>query len=370
MKMNLWLLVLLLAACRDEAAAKDSHATHGSAPPPTTMPMGAGSTPMGYAEITVAPERQQLIGVKTARAELATLGGSIRATATIEADEQRVAHVHSKLMGWIQTLHVDTVGQQVVKGQPLYSIYSQDVLVAEEEFLRARQFNADLAAAARQRLALWDIPEDQIAAIERTGKPLKAVTMRAPITGTVLEKNVVKGHYVGAETMLYLIVDLTKVWVIASVYEYELGRLDRKGSARITVEGVSTPLTGNIDYVYPTVDAASRTVKVRIVLDNPAGDLRPGNFATVELPVATGEVVQVPDEAVIDTGDHRLVYVALGDGRFRPVEVTVGQRANGKVEITAGLTAGTEVVVGAQFLLDSESRLRGTGPGGSAHGSH
>jgi Cu(I)/Ag(I) efflux system membrane fusion protein len=352
-----------------EAAAKpvpDEHAQHGS----PAAHSEHGAMPEGYAEIHVADDKQQLIGVRTALAEHAAMGGAIRASALVEADEKRIAHVHSKLMGWIQDLYVNTVGQKVTKGQPLYSIYSQELLVAEEELLRARQFNADLAAAARQRLALWDIPEDQIAAIESSGKPLKAVVVRAPIAGTVLEKNAVKGHYVGPETMLYLLGDLSQLWIVADVYEYELGRLDRAGTARITVEGATEPLTGTIDYVYPTVDPTSRTVKVRIVVANPKGDLRPGNFATVELPTRAGHVVQVPEEAVIDTGAHRIVYVALGEGRFRPVEVKTGRRAEGKVEILEGIEAGTEVVVSAQFLIDSESRLRGTSGAPSGHGGH
>ncbi len=380
------LAVALLGGCdRSKSSGQAEHTEHtgvaapaiaapAAAPMAMDMPMfdaGAGSVPEGYAEVTLATDRQQLLGVKTALAERRALGGAIRATAILQADEQRIAHVHSKLMGWIQELYVDSVGQKVAKGQPLYSIYSQDLLVAEEEFLRARQFNADLAAASRQRLALWDIPEDQIAAIEKSGKPLKAVIVRAPIAGTVLEKNAVKGHYVGPETMLYLLADLSQIWIVAEVYEYELGRLDRAGTARITVEGLSAPLTGAIDYVYPTVDATSRTVKVRIVVANPRGELRPGNFATVELPVIAGDVVQVPEEAVIDTGTHQVVYLALGDGHFKPVEVRLGGRADGKVEILDGVKEGVAVVVSAQFLLDSESRMRGGGKAsGSGHGSH
>ncbi len=375
----LWFGTALSGACKDQGGAVvDEHAGHGGAPAATVPGHDAGASeapapgaiPGGYAEVTLASDKQQLIGIKTVRAERAGLGGTIRATALITVDEARVAHVHSKLMGWIQDLYVDAVGQQLSKGQPLYSIYSQDLLVAQEEFLRARQFNADLAAAARQRLVLWDIPEDQIKKIERSGKPLKAVVVRAPISGTVLEKNAVKGHYVGADTMLYLIADLSRVWIVAEVYEYELSRLDRAGTARILVEGLNEPLAGTIDYVYPTVDARSRTIKVRIVVANPRGELRPGNFATVELPVRAGDVVQLPEEAVVDTGAQQVVFVALGEGRFRPTLVKVGRRAQGKVEILGGVEEGMEVVVGAQFLLDSESRMQGAGGSPKAHGGH
>jgi multidrug efflux pump subunit AcrA (membrane-fusion protein) len=337
--------------------ASDEHAAHGA-------------VPEGYAEVQLAADRIQLIGLRTARVELGAMGGAIRATAMIQADEKRMAHVHSKLMGWIEDLYVNAVGQTVKKGQPLYSIYSQELLVAQQEYLRALGFNQDLAAAARDRLRLWDIPEDQIAEIERRKQPLHAVVVRAPIAGTVLEKSVVKGHYVEPDMMLYLIADLSRVWIVAEVYEYELGRLDRAGEARIRIEGQADTFTGTIDYVYPTVDTATRTVKVRLVVPNPRGLLRPGNFATVVLPAKASEALWVPEEAIIDTGVRQVAYVALGGGTFRPVAVHVGRRAEGKVEVLHGLAPGDEVVVSAQFLLDSESRLRGAVGPGPGHGGH
>lgn len=359
---------LALAACnRSSSGEKSGGMSMGGAPADKapgsgSMAMaGSASGPMlpeGHAEVTISPDRQQLIGLKTARAEQAPIEGEVRATAIIQADEKKEAHVHPRLMGWVRQLYVNAVGQKVSVGQPLYAIYSQDLLVAEQEYLRARTFNADLASAARDRLRLWEIPDDQIAELERTGKPLEQVVVRSPITGTVIEKSIVKGMYVGPEMALYRIADLSHVWVIAEVYEYELGRVDRSAIATVKIEGIDEPLKAPIDYVYPTVDPTSRTVKVRLVLDNKRGALRPGNFATVELPTTAVPVITVPDEAVVDTGVRTLVYRALGDGRFRPVEVEVGRRVGGRAEIRKGLQAGDEVVVSAQFLVDSESRLR------------
>ncbi len=384
------LALVATASCRDGTSgdphaghakpppAVDPHAGHAK-PPPAVDPhaghAGQGghgahaAVPDGHAEIAIADDRQQRIGLRLGTAERLAVEGSVRASAIIQADEQRQAHVHSRLMGYVRELYVNKVGQTVKRGQPLYTIYSQDLLVAQQEYLRARTFSPDLAAAARERLRLWDIPDDQVARIESSGKPLETVSVRSPIAGTVIEKSIVAGHFVEPDMMLYLIADLSRLWVLADVYEYELGRIDRKGTATVHVEGLDTPVTAPIDYIYPTVDTASRTVKIRLVLDNPRGDLRPGNFATVDLPVSAAPMLSVPEEAVIDTGLRQVVYVAIGDDRFRPVEVEIGRRLDGRAEIRRGLADGDRVVVSAQFLVDSESRLRagGSGPG---HGGH
>lgn len=368
MRKTIVLLALALLACGEKAAQEVHPADHAAAKPSADH-SAHGGLPEGHAEVEIPSDRQQVIGLKLAPAERTRFDATVRASATVQADEKREAHVHSKLMGYVRKLHVNAVGQKVKKGQALYSIYSQELLVAQQEYLRARKFSTDLADAARERLRLWDIPEDQIRAIEETGTPVEAIVVRAPISGTVIEKSIVQGHFVEPDMMLYLIADLSQVWVIAEVYEYELGRVDRKGTATIQVEGLADPLTAKVDYVYPTVDPQSRTVKVRMVVENKSGLLRPGNFATVELPAAGGELLTVPDEAVIDTGFRRVVYVESGEGRFRPVEVEVGRRVGGRAEIRKGISEGDQVVVSAQFLVDSESRLRATGPG-PGHGGH
>jgi membrane fusion protein, copper/silver efflux system len=341
------------------AQAAAAHEGHPGAAP--------GSMPEGYAEVRVAPERQQLIGLKVAKAERVRLTGTVRASAIVQPDETREAHVHPKLMGWVQELFVNAVGQPVKKGQPLYSLYSQELFAAQQEYLRARATSPELAAAARARLRLWDVPDDQVRRIEREG-PQKAIIFRSPLDGTVIEKQVVAGHYVDPEMLLYRIADLSRVWVVADVYEFEVNRLAPGGLARIVVQGVPEPVQAPVDYVYPTVDLVSRTVKVRLVVPNPGGTLRPGSFATVELPTTPTEALWIPEEAVVDTGTRQVVYVALGEGRFRPTLVKVGRRVSGRVEVREGLSAGDSVVVSAQFLIDSESRLRGLPS--SPHGGH
>jgi multidrug efflux pump subunit AcrA (membrane-fusion protein) len=367
--------VLLLIG--STASAQGGHAGHEAPRPPPAPPAASheghareapGIVPEGYAVVQVPPERQQLIGLKVAKAERARLSGAVRASAIIQPDETKEAHVHSKLMGWVQELFVNAVGQPVKKGQPLYSLYSQDLYAAQQEYLRARAMSPELAAAARARLRLWDVPDDEVKRIERQG-PQKAITFRSPMDGTVIEKQVLAGHYVDPEMLLYRIADLSRVWVIADVYEFEVNRLDKAGTARVEVQGVAEPVQAPVDYIYPTVDPVSRTVKVRLVVPNPQGVLRPGSFATVELPTTAAEALWVPEEAVVDTGTRQVIYVALGEGRFRPTLVKVGRRAGGKVEVREGLSEGASVVVSAQFLLDSESRLRGVSPP-AGHGSH
>lgn len=361
-------LLAVLACGKD--APRENHGAHGNASDATATDHAAhGGMPSGHAEIAIPTERQQRIGLKLADVTRTTLGGAVRATGVIAANEQREAHVHSRLMGYVRDLFVNTIGQKVSKGQALYTIYSQDLIVAQQEYLRARQFSPELAAAARERLRLWEVPDDQIRAIEAKNTPQEKVTVRSPISGTVIEKSIVKGHFVEPDMMLYRIADLSEVWVIAEVYEYELGRIDTKGTATIRIEGRAEPLTAAIDYVYPTVDQASRTVKVRLELPNPRGELRPGSFATVELPVAAGELLTIPEEAVIDTGVRQVVYVAVTGDRFRPVEVEIGRRADGRAEVRRGLSERDRVVVSAQFLVDSESRLRASGTS-PAHGGH
>jgi Cu(I)/Ag(I) efflux system membrane fusion protein len=382
-----WMTALLLLG--GMAAAQGGHAGHGATPSkpsatgheahssPTSAQAPAdhsgharaapGTMPEGYAEVKVVPERQQLIGLKVARVESGSLSGTVRASAIIQPDETREAHVHPKLMGWVQELFVNAVGQPVKKGQPLYSLYSQELFAAQQEYLRARATSPELAAAARARLRLWDVPDDQVKRIEREG-PQKAIVFRSPLDGTVIEKQVVAGHYVDPEMLLYRIADLSRVWVLADVYEFEVNRLAQGGTARIEVQGVPEPVQAPVDYVYPTVDPVSRTVKVRMVVPNPGGALRPGSFATVELPTLPTDALWIPEEAVVDTGTRQVVYVALGEGRFRPTLVKVGRRASGRVEVREGLSVKDSVVISAQFLIDSESRLRGVPS--APHGGH
>jgi Cu(I)/Ag(I) efflux system membrane fusion protein len=364
-------LLVAVAACSQGAPEPADHTPAAKAPDPHAghdMADMPGAVPAGQAEVVLAPDRQQRIGLTLGKAERTSVGGTILATGVVRTDERREAHIHPKLMGWVEKVFVSAEGQRVRRGQPLYSIYSQELLVAQQDYLRARKASPDLAQASRDRLRLLDIPEDEIRRIEESGAA-RALTIRAPLTGTVLAKSILPGQYVGPEMQLYWIADLSRVWIIADVYEYELGHVDRNGTARIQVVGMDRELEAKVDYVYPTVDTATRTVKVRLVVANPKGELRPGNFATVSLPTGSLDILSVAEEAIIDTGMRQVVFVHLGGGRFRPALVQVGRRSGGRAEIRAGLRDGAEVVVSGQFLLDSESRLR-AGGARAQHGGH
>lgn len=359
-------LLAILALLAVHAHAQHEHEGHGEAPMPEPAP---GAVPPGHAEITIPEDRVQLIGMRTAKARLDALGGTVRASAIVLPDERKEVHVHPKVMGWVEELFVDAVGQQVAEGDPLYSIYSQELFAAQQDYLRARRFGGPLAAAARARLQSWDVPADQLRLIERKGAQ-RAIVFRSPAAGTVIEKAVVRGHFVEPGTMLYRLADLTEVWLMANAYEFEVNRIARGAVAKVEVQGIPVVLEARVDDVYPTVDETSRSVKVRLVMPNLGGLLRPGSFATVEISTVATKAVWVPDEAIVDTGRRQVVYLALGNGRFRPVIVIVGRRAQGRAEILSGLRGGEDVVVGAQFLIDSESRLRGLGDAPSGHSGH
>jgi membrane fusion protein, copper/silver efflux system len=368
------LAIVLFSSCAAEPPAADHSGHDGAAAPltPAADPHAAhrggayGEQPSGYAGVTITRDRQDLIGLRTAKVEQTELSGTVRATAIIQADETKEAHVHTRLMGWVQDLYVATEGQEVRRGDALYTLYSQELFAAQQEYLNARARTPELAQAARQRLRLWDVPEDELRRIEAQG-PQKAVKFRSPRAGTVVEKNIAAGHYIDAGTMLYLIADLSTVWVLAEVYEFEVNRIDKRGLAAVSIQGVSGAHQAKVDYVYPTLNEATRTVRVRLVLDNKDGQLRPGSFATVELPTVPIVALSVPREAIVDTGTRQVVYVSHGE-HFMPVTVKLGRRAGDRVEIQEGLSLGQDVVTSAQFLLDSESRMRGGGPAG--HGAH
>ncbi|MBZ0253681.1 MAG: efflux RND transporter periplasmic adaptor subunit [Candidatus Methylomirabilis sp.] len=345
------------------------HGVHGGHEAQEDPSTAEASAPAGYSVVRVSSERQQLIGLTLARVERAELTGSVRASAILAADETKESHIHTKLMGWVEDIYVNAVGQQVRIGDPLYGLYSQELFATQQEYLRAIKSNPELAKIARRRLELWDVPAGEIQRIERSG-PLKAVTFRSPVRGTVLEKAVLQGHFIEAGMMLYHLADLSQVWALADVYEFEVGRLDREGEARVSVQGIPEPYSAKIDYVYPTVEPTTRTVRVRLVLPNADGRLRPAAFATVELPTKPAVALWLPSDTVIDTGIRTVAYAALGEGRFRPVELKLGRRAEGRVEVLEGLDEGAEVVAGAQFLIDSESRLRGAAGSGPKHGGH
>ncbi|PYQ31119.1 MAG: efflux RND transporter periplasmic adaptor subunit [Acidobacteria bacterium] len=320
----------------------------------------ATSTIDGYANVSVAPQRQQLIGVKLATAELRDLSRNIRTTGRVTADERRVAQVRTKFEGFIETLYVNFTGQPVRRGDPLLAVYSPDLLATQNELLLAERNHSDLgrtlADAARARLRLWDMSAADIARVVRTGQATRDVVLRSPVSGVVTTKNAVAGARVMPSDTLYEVTDLSHVWVLADVYQSELQAVRVGTPAQIIVGGQTLP--GRVTFIGPVVAAQTRTATVRIELENAAGLLKPDMYADVMLQQPAGSSVAIPDSAVMNTGTRSLVFIARGDGTFEPRQVTTGAKGDGFYAIRSGVRPGERVVVDANFLVDSESRLK------------
>jgi len=320
----------------------------------------ATSTVSGYANVPVSPQRQQLIGVKLATAELRDLSRTIRTTGRVTADERRIAQVRTKFDGFIDVLYVNFTGQPVRRGDPLLAVYSPDLLATQNELILAQRNHSDLgrtlADAARARLRLWDMSAADIDRVVRTGHATRDVVLRSPVSGVVTTKYAVAGARVMPSDTLYEITDLSHLWVLGDVYESELQAVRVGTPAQVIVGGQT--LTGRVTFIGPVVAAQTRTVNVRIELDNAAGLLKPDMYADVILQQPQGASVAIPDSAVMNTGTRSVVFVARGDGTFEPRQVTTGEKGNGFYAIRSGVQAGERVVVDANFLVDSESRLK------------
>ncbi|MBG56928.1 MAG: efflux transporter periplasmic adaptor subunit [Porticoccus sp.] len=312
--------------------------------------------------VTLDNRRRQLIGVKTAEAQAMTMTRTIRAEGRIGYDESRLADVSLKFDAWIGELHADYVGVRVNKGEPLFTVYGPALLAAQQEYLELKRRSSaspSLVAAARKRLELWDMTAGEIATLEKRGEPVDYVTMHAPLGGTVVAKNVVEGTAHKAGMTLLRIADLSQVWVEADIYEGELPLVAEGMPVTVTLPYLlGEQFEGRVDYIYPYLDGASRTGRVRLTVANPEGHLKPEMYAEVKLQADLGRRVAVPEEAVIIAGELRVVFEDLGGGRLAPRKVQTGQRAGGFIEIIAGIEAGDRVVTSGNFLIASESRLK------------
>ena len=330
--------------------------------------------PEGYATVQVGMERMQLAGIQSAPAVREAISHPVRAVGIVVPDERRVRRIQSKVEGWIEKLHTNFTGQMVTKGQPLLEIYSPDLVATQREYLLARagvdrmkespyqdarEMSSGLAQAARTRLKLFDVPESFIEELERTGKVKRTVTLNAPVSGYVTAKEIFEGTRVMPGMDLLTVTDLSRVWIDADLYEYEAQAV-RVGQTALleTVADPGTKLKGRVAFIYPTFSPETRTLKVRFEFPNPGLRLKPQMYANVALDLHSVTGVVVPDSALIETGVRVIAFVDTGGGSFEPREVKVGVRGNGKAQILSGVKAGEKVAVGANFLLDSESKLR------------
>jgi multidrug efflux pump subunit AcrA (membrane-fusion protein) len=322
----------------------------------------APSSVDGYANVKLTSDRQQLIGVQTGMTEMRSLGRSVRTVGRVAVDETRLYKINTKFDGYIEKLYVNVTGQQIRKGEPLFSVYSPDLLSTQQEYLlalRAAKTSPSLLAASRQRLLLWDITPAEIRQLERTGTARKSVTIYSPTSGFVLNKIAVEGARVTAGEPLFEIANLDHVWIQADVYESELQFIRIGATAAMTLSYIpGRTWNGRVTFIAPTVDPMTRTVKVRVEFDNRDGALKPDMFADVVIAQPERQVVVVPDSAVLQTGTRSVVFVVKPDGTFEPREVSVGTKTEQVYEVRSGLAAGEKVVTQANFLIDSESRLR------------
>jgi Cu(I)/Ag(I) efflux system membrane fusion protein len=329
---------------------------------------GEGSSVEGHAAIKIDPERQQLIGLRTEKVAEGSVSGELRTLGRVVVDETRVRKVTVKVEGFVEKLFVDFVGKPVAKGQPLFSLYSPEFVSAQREYLLAlktqkalaggslQSSGGDLLDAARRRLQLWDVPQEAIERLEKTGEVARAITLRSPISGVVTAKTVVEGARLTSADIPFEITDLSRVWVQADVYEAELGLVKVGMPAELTTTGAA--LHGRVAFIDPVMDPKTRTAKARVEFANPKGELKPEAFVEVLLKGQGHKGLIIPLDAVLDAGTTKVVFVALGEGKFEPREVTTGTTVGENVEIKTGLKAGEAVVVRANFLVDSESRLK------------
>ena len=325
------------------------------------VPVYEGDAGAADGTITIGAERVQVLGVRTEAARTQVLTTPIRAVGTIAADERRLAVVAPRFEGWIQELIANTTGQAVRHGEPLFTFYSPEAAAAEREYLVARQVSGAVAQAATTKLRNLGLQPDRIAQLGRGGKAADVQAYPAPIDGIVMEKTVLAGQRFAAGETLYRLADLSKVWVLADVFEQDLAAV-RSGEAA-SVQLAAYPgrtFGGSVSFIYPTINPTTRTAKVRIELANPDLLLKPDMYATVMIHAgADGQaVLTVPESALLDDGVRQIVLVERGPGRYQPRVVAPGRRGNGDVEITSGLSAAERVVVAANFLIDSESNLR------------
>lgn len=343
-------------------------------------------------EVQILPGKQQLAGIRTVEVSKKPLHKEVRTVGRVEYDETRISTVNIKFEGWVEKLYADFTGQYVRKGATLADIYSPEYLSTQLEFVNLLQWKNEkahrfqrniefrwgdrfgttgqlltfdieaLLHVARQKMELWEIPADEINKIEADRKAVSLYRVKSPISGYVVEKPALLGKKVAPGEKLFDIVDLSTVWVIADIYDYELPFIKKGLPARISLSYLpQRTFDSKIDYIYPTLSEKTRTVKVRFVVANPDVFLKPGMYANVELDVGMGEVLAVPEDAVIDTGTRQIVYVEKGDGYFEQREISSGLRAGRMVEVLEGLEAGERVVSSAAFLVDSETKLQKTG---------
>jgi Cu(I)/Ag(I) efflux system membrane fusion protein len=354
----------------------DEHQAHDS--------MGHQGDVAGLTSVHITPERVQLIGVRTAIVERSSLSGQLDLVGFVTPDESRLRRIQIRVSGWIHRLYVNQTGVRVRAGQPLLSIYSPELFMSEQEYLINRGADGSAPGGssgpadrlATERLRLLGVPNEEIRRLELEGMASTQLVLRSPVSGTVLERGAVEGQYVGADTPLFTVTDLSRVWVMADLYEMDMSRVHVGDRVRFSTDAMpGRTFEGRIEFVYPTVTNESRTLKARVSLTNADGALKPGMFGRIRVQARGADALLVPTEAVVNAGEHSYVFLAHAGGHFEPRMVWTGTSQADHIQILKGVAAGDTVVASASFLIDSESRLKaaiagmGAQPGaGHQHG--
>jgi Cu(I)/Ag(I) efflux system membrane fusion protein len=374
-----WLAVSTLfvaLSCKDKGDAHSAHSSSAAPVAASAAPHSAShvaapasgplAVPAGYADFTLDPAHAASAGLKTAQVAEQPFERVLRTTGVVALDETRTSHVHTKVRGWIESVSADFVGKKVRAGAPLCTIYSQEVYAADAY----KKASDQLLAAARRRLALWDVPEGEIARLERTREPRRTFTLVAPRSGIIVAKQALAGMFVDPSAELYVVSDTSRLWVLSDVYEKEVPFVKLGDSAKLRIEGLGAQeLEAKVAFMPPTIDEPTRTLRVRFELPNEDGRVRPGAFATVEMKLDLGRALGVPETAVVHAGTRDIVFVLHGT-HVQPRAVVIGPLVGDQYPVREGLSAGETVAVGAQFLIDSESRLRATSQPGGPHAGH
>jgi Cu(I)/Ag(I) efflux system membrane fusion protein len=354
---------------------------HGAAPTaatevPRSRPSGPSVDRPAEERVAIDVDRSQVeqMGIRFEIVRGETMTQPVRAAATIVPDESRISHVHTRVAGWVEELSVNTTGQPVRAGEPLARIFSQELLASQTEYLAARRHAVEgppsvVVDSGRMRLKVLGMTDSEVETIERTGEPMRLVTVIAPHSGVAVHRGISVGTAVDPSTELLTVADLSTVWVLAELPAASVSAVTVGTPARLEFPGSGrAAFTGRVAFIYPTLTERTRTVRARLTVANPGGVLRPGLYGTVELQTTARRVLTVPRDAVVDTGRTQHVFVATAAGPFEPRPVTLGARLAQRVEVLSGLSEGERIVASGTFLLDSESRLRASGAaGGHAH---
>lgn len=373
--MRTYIFLALISSLAPALSAQHEHNSPEVPPKQEAAPKKKAAAEEGRVPIKVPEAQQQKMGIKIAQAKVQDVQYTIRTIGTIAVDQSREAHVHTKIRGWIERLYADSVGKKVKKGQPLYELYSPELVSTQEEYLAARQqgdAGSDIARASLERLLLWGVSEQSIRQLQQSARSQRTLLFTSPVDGFVINKTAIQGMYVGPELELFHIADLSRIWIILTLYEYDVAAVRVGDDALITLPySPAARIQSKIIYIYPEIDPETRTARARLEIQNPDQTLKPGMFVNAEIQKNLGRSLVIPDDAVIDTGKRNIVFIRQPGGVFAPRELTVGPRIGQQFVVLSGVKENDEVVVSAHFLIDAESKFQAAIQRGQGnHGGH